>query len=123
MTCGNSCRMNAAVSVPAVAAGDDPSLALRAESQRHRSRWPLAGGLPSKARHCARRARQQVAAAYNGVNGRAGSVRRGQRALSRSCRHLEREPLDDFAKLFAPAADRRLFNTQLRPYVNTTGKT
>lgn len=121
-------RMNAAgVGAPAVAAGDDPSLALRAESQRQPQ--PLGRWLASMAEQStalrAGGARQQVAAAYNGVNGPgrlcAPAVNGRFPFVPGSSNET---PLDDFAKLFAPGGlIDGFFNTQLRPYVNTTGKT
>lgn len=121
-------RMNAAgVGAPVVAAGDDPSLALRAESQRQPQ--PLGRWLASMAEQStALRSggtRQQVAAAYNGVNGPgrlcAPAVNGRFPFVPGSSNET---PLDDFAKLFAPGGlIDGFFNTQLRPYVNTTGKT
>ena len=115
------------VSVRRVAAGDDPSLALRAESQRQPQ--PLGRWLASLAEQStalrAGGARQQVAAAYNGVNGPgrlcAPAVNGRFPFVPGSSNET---PLDDFAKLFAPGGlIDGFFNTQLRPYVNTTGKT
>lgn len=111
---------------PAVATAGDPSLALRAEAQRQPqplARW-LQGMSESSTALRGGGARQQVIAAYNGaggpgalcplaVNGRFPFV---------SGSSLE-TPLDDFAKLFAPGGlIDGFFNTQLRPYVDTTGK-
>ncbi len=121
-------RMNAAgVGASAVAAGDDPSLALRAESQRQPQplgRW-LAGMAEQSTALRSGGARQQVAAAYNGVNGPgrlcAPAVNGRFPFVPGSSNET---PLDDFAKLFAPGGlIDGFFNTQLRPYVNTTGKT
>jgi type VI secretion system protein ImpL len=120
-------RMNAAGVGAPVAAGDDPSLALRAESQRQPQ--PLGRWLASLAEQStalrAGGARQQVAAAYNGVNGPgrlcAPAVNGRFPFVPGSSNET---PLDDFAKLFAPGGlIDGFFNTQLRPYVNTTGKT
>ena len=120
-------RMNAAGVGAPVAAGDDPSLALRAESQRQPQ--PLGRWLASLAEQStalrAGGARQQVAAAYNGVNGPgrlcAPAVNGRFPFVPGSSNET---PLDDFAKLFAPGGlIDGFFNTQLRPYVDTTGKT
>ena len=121
-------RMNAAgVGAPTVAATDDPSLALRAESQRQPQplgRWLARLAEQSTALRSGG-ARQQVAAAYNGVNGPgrlcAPAVNGRFPFVPGSSNET---PLDDFAKLFAPGGlIDGFFNTQLRPYVNTTGKT
>jgi len=121
-------RMNAAGAGAApVAAGDDPSLALRAESQRQPQ--PLGRWLASMAEQStalrAGGARQQVAAAYNGVNGPARLCAPAVNGRFPFVPGSSNEtPLDDFAKLFAPGGlIDGFFNTQLRPYVNTTGKT
>ena len=70
-------------------------------------------------------ARQQVAAAYNGVNGPARLCAPAVNGRFPFVPGSSNEtPLDDFAKLFAPGGlIDGFFNTQLRPYVNTTGKT
>lgn len=109
----------------AAPAGNDPSLALRAEAQRQPqplARWLLAMADSSTVLRGGG-ARQQVAAAYNGsggpgalcplaVNGRFPFVPGSSIDT----------PLDDFAKLFAPGGlIDGFFNTQLRPYVDTTG--
>src|SRR5215470_2069692 len=109
-----------------VVVGNDPSLALKAEAQRQPeplSRW-LTQMAESTTALRGGGARQQVVAAYNGtggpgalcplaVNGRFPFVPGSS---------LE-TPLDDFAKLFSPGGlIDGFFNTQLRPYVDTTGK-
>jgi type VI secretion system protein ImpL len=120
-------KMNAAgVGAPIAPIGVDPSLALRAEAQRQPQplgRWLGAMSESSTALRGGG-ARQQVIAAYNGsggpgalcplaVNGRFPFVPGSS---------LE-TPLDDFAKLFAPGGlIDGFFNTQLKPYVDTTGK-
>ena len=80
-------RMNAAGVGAPVAAGDDPSLALRAESQRQPQ--PLGRWLASLAEQStalrAGGARQQVAAAYNGVNGPGRLCAPAVNGASRSC--------------------------------------
>lgn len=121
-------RLNAAgVGAPAVPTTDDPSLALRAESQRQPQplgRWLAAMGEQSTALRSGG-ARQQVATAYNGVNGPgrlcAPAVNGRFPFVPGSSNET---PLDDFAKLFSPGGlIDGFFNTHLRPYVNTTGKT
>jgi type VI secretion system protein ImpL len=121
-------KMNAAgVGAAPVAVGDDPSQALRAESQRQPQ--PLGRWLASMAEQStalrAGGARQQVAAAYNGVNGPARLCAPAVNGRFPFVPGSSNEtPLDDFAKLFAPGGLLDgFFNTQLRPYVNTTGKT
>lgn len=121
-------KMNAAgAGASAVAAGDDPSLALRAESQRQPQ--PLGRWLASMAEQStalrAGGARQQVAAAYNGVNGPARLCAPAVNGRFPFVPGSTNEtPLDDFSKLFAPGGlIDGFFNTQLKPYVNTTGKT
>ena len=120
-------KMNAAgVGAPVAPIGNDPSLALRAEAQRQPQplgRW-LGAMAESSTALRGGGARQQVIAAYNGsggpgplcplaVNGRFPFVPGSS---------LE-TPLDDFAKLFAPGGlIDGFFNTQLKPYVDTTGK-
>jgi len=116
----------AGTGAPPVVVGNDPSLALKAEAQRQPeplSRW-LTQMAESTTALRGGGARQQVVAAYNGtggpgalcplaVNGRFPFVPGSS---------LE-TPLDDFAKLFAPGGlIDGFFNTQLRPYVDTTGK-
>jgi type VI secretion system protein ImpL len=117
----------AGTGAPVAPVGADPSLALKAEAQRQPqplSRWLTAMSESSAALRSGG-ARQQIAAAYNGaggpgtlcplaVNGRFPFVTGSS---------IE-TPLDDFAKLFAPGGLLDgFFNTQLRPYVDTTGKT
>ena len=115
-------KMNAAgVGAPVAASGDDPSLALRAESQRQPQ--PLGRWLASMAEQStalrAGGARQQVAAAYNGVNGPARLCAPAVNGRFPFVPGSSNEtPLDDFAKLFAPGGlIDGFFNTQLRPYV------
>jgi type VI secretion system protein ImpL len=120
-------KMNAAgVGAPVAPIGNDPSLVLRVESQRQPQplgRW-LGAMAESSTALRGGGAHQQVIAAYNGsggpgplcplaVNGRFPFVPGSS---------LE-TPLDDFAKLFAPGGlIDGFFNTQLKPYVDTTGK-
>ncbi len=121
-------RLNAAgVGAAAASATDDPSLALRAEAQRQPQplgRW-LAGMAEQSTALRSGGARQQVATAYSGVNGPgrlcAPAVNGRFPFVPGSSNET---PLDDFAKLFSPGGlIDGFFNTHLRPYVNTTGKT
>lgn len=106
--------------------GNDPSLALRAEAQRQPApldRW-LSNMAESSTALRGGGARQQVAAAYNGAGGPAAlcPLAVNGRFPFVAGSSLE-TPLDDFAKLFAPGGLLDgFFNTQLRPYVDTTGK-
>ena len=105
--------------------GNDPSLALRAEAQRQPQpigRWLLAMADSSTTLRGGG-ARQQVAAAYNGATGPAAlcPVAVNGRFPFVPGSTLE-TPLDDFAKLFAPGGlIDGFFNTQLRPYADTSG--
>jgi type VI secretion system protein ImpL len=111
---------------PALAAGDDPSLALRAEAQRQPS--PLSGWLGSmSASGTALRGgnvKQQMVAAYNGTGGPAslcGLAVNGRYPFVAGA--TSEVPMDDFARMFAPGGLLDgYFNTQLRPYVDTSGK-
>ena len=111
----------------ATPAGNDPSLALRAEAQRQPqpiARWLLAMADSSTVLRGGG-ARQQVAAAYNGASGPAAlcPVAVNGRFPFVSASALE-TPLDDFAKLFAPGGlIDGFFNTQLRPYADTSSTT
>ncbi len=107
-------------------AGDDPSLALRAEAQRQPqplSRW-LAAMASSGTALRGGNARQQLVAAFNGSGGPAQlctlAIDGRYPFVPSSSKDV---PLDDFARLFAPGGLLDgFFNTQLRPYVNTSGK-
>ncbi|MGZ3340783.1 MAG: type VI secretion system membrane subunit TssM [Reyranella sp.] len=120
-------KMNAAGAGAAVApVGTDPSLALRAESQRQPlplGRW-LAAMSESSTALRGGGARQQVIAAYNGSGGPAALCPLAVNGRFPFVPGSSLEtPLDDFAKLFAPGGlIDGFFNTQLRPYVDTTGK-
>jgi type VI secretion system protein ImpL len=120
-------KMNAAgVGAPVAPIGNDPSLALRAESQRQPQplgRW-LAAMAESSTALRGGGARQQVAAAYNGSGGPAALCPLAVNGRFPFVPGSSLEtPLDDFAKLFAPGGlIDGFFNTQLRPYVDTTGK-
>jgi type VI secretion system protein ImpL len=116
-------------SAPLAAAspGNDPSLALRAEAQRQPqplARWLLAMAESSTALRGGG-ARQQVVAAYNGAGGPAALCPLAVNGRFPFVPGSSLEtPLDDFAKLFAPGGlIDGFFNTQLRPYVDTTGTT
>ncbi len=111
----------------AAAAGSDPSMALRAEAQRQPpplSRWLQAMAASSTALRGGG-ARQQVVAAYNGAGGPAALCPLAVNGRFPFVPGSTLEtPLDDFAKLFAPGGlIDGFFNTQLRPYVDTTGTT
>ncbi len=105
--------------------GHDPSLAMRAEAQRQPqplARWLLAMADSSTVLRGGG-ARQQVAAAYNSATGPAAlcPIAVNGRFPFVATSTLE-TPLDDFAKLFAPGGlIDGFFNTQLRPYADTTG--
>lgn len=119
----NAAGMGAATPVTT----DDPSLALRAESQRQPQplgRW-LAGMAEQSTALRSGGARQQVAAAYSGVNGPRRLCTPAVNGRFPFVPGSSNEtPLDDFAKLFAPGGlIDGFFNTHLRPYVNTSGKT
>ncbi|WP_395712239.1 type VI secretion system membrane subunit TssM [Reyranella sp.] len=112
-------------SAPA-AVGNDPSLALRAEAQRQPApldRW-LSNMAESSTALRGGGARQQVAAAYNGAGGPAALCPLAVNGRFPFVPGSSLEtPLDDFAKLFAPGGLLDgFFNTQLRPYIDTTGK-
>jgi type VI secretion system protein ImpL len=116
----------AGTSAPAATVGTDPSLALKAEAQRQPqplSRWLTAMGESSTALRGGG-ARQQVAAAYNGAGGPASLCPLAVNGRFPFVRGSSLEtPLDDFAKLFAPGGLLDgFFNTQLRPWIDTTGK-
>jgi type VI secretion system protein ImpL len=119
-------RAAAGAGAPVVPAGNDPSLALRAESQRQPQplgRW-LAAMAGSSMALIGGDARQQVIAAYNGAGGPAALCPLAVNGRFPFVPGSSLEtPLDDFAKLFAPGGlIDGFFNTQLRPYVDTTGK-
>jgi len=109
----------------ATSLGTDPSLALRAEAQRQPpplGRWLQAMAESSTALRGGG-ARQQVVAAYNGSGGPAALCPLAVNGRFPFAPGSAIEtPLDDFAKLFAPGGlIDGFFNTQLRPYVDTTG--
>ncbi len=116
----------AGIGAPAAPVGNDPSLSLRAEAQRQPqplARW-LAAMADSSTALRGGGARQQVAAAYNGSGGPAALCPLAVNGRFPFVPGSSIEtPLDDFAKLFAPGGlIDGFFNTQLRPYVDTTGK-
>ncbi|MFH5926814.1 type VI secretion system membrane subunit TssM [Roseomonas xinghualingensis] len=110
---------------PVVPAGNDPTLALRAEAQRQPqpvARWLLAMA-SSGAVLRGGGARQQVSAAYNSGGGPASlcpmAVNGRFPFVPGSVQEI---PLDDFAKLFSPGGlIDGFFNTQLKPYADTSG--
>ena len=117
----------AGTGAPAAPVGADPSLALKAEAQRQPQplgRW-LAAMAESSTALRGGGARQQVAAAYNGAGGPAALCPLAVNGRFPFVPGSSLEtPLDDFAKLFAPGGlIDGFFNTQLRPYVDTTAKT
>jgi type VI secretion system protein ImpL len=107
-------------------AGNDPTLSLRAEAQRQPS--PLARWLSSMASSGTAlrggNAKDQIKAAYNGAGGPAalcGPAVNGRYPFAPGS--ANDVPLDDFSRLFAPGGLLDgFFNTQLRPYVISTGK-
>ena len=107
------------------ATGNDPAMALRAEAQRQPqplARWLLAMSSSGTVLRGGG-ARQQVAAAYNGASGPGAlcPVAVNGRFPFVPTSTLE-TPVEDFAKLFAPGGlIDGFFNTQLRPYVDTSG--
>ena len=111
---------------PLPAAGDDPSLALRAEAQRQPP--PLSGWLASMAASGTAlrggNVKQQMVAAYNGTGGPAslcGLAVNGRYPFVPGA--TSEVPMDDFAHMFAPGGLLDgYFNTQLRPFVDTSGK-
>jgi type VI secretion system protein ImpL len=109
-----------------VVVGNDPSLALKAEAQRQPqplSRW-LSNMAESTTALRGGGARQQVVAAYNGAGGPGALCPLAVNGRFPFVPGSDLEtPLDDFAKLFSPGGLLDgFFNTQLRPWVDTTGK-
>jgi type VI secretion system protein ImpL len=107
--------------------GDDPILTLRAEASRDPqpvARW-LTAMATSGAALRGGGARQQVASAFNGGSGPAELCRKavaGRYPFEPGA--ADDIPLEDFARLFAPGGLLDgFFNTQLRPYVDTSGPT
>jgi type VI secretion system protein ImpL len=110
---------------PAVA-GNDPSLALKAEAQRQPQplgRWLTAMAESTTALRSGG-ARQQVVRAYNGAGGPGALCPLAVNGRFPFVPGSDLEtPLDDFAKLFSfGGLLDGFFNTQLRPWVDTTGK-
>jgi type VI secretion system protein ImpL len=111
---------------PAQAPGDDPTPALRAEAQRQPpmvSRWLTTVAAGSTALRGGN-ARQQIVAAWGGTGGPGPlcqlAVTDRYPFVAGSSKEV---PLDDFARLFAPGGlIDGFFNTQLRPYVDTSGR-
>jgi type VI secretion system protein ImpL len=111
---------------PAPPAGDDPGLALRAEAQRQPQplgRWLASMAIGGTALRGGN-AKQQLVAAYNGAGGPAslcGLAVNGRYPFVAGA--TSDVPLDDFSRLFAPGGlIDGYFNTQLRPFVDTSGK-
>ena len=111
---------------PVIATGNDPALALRAEAQRQPqplSRW-LSTMAQSGTVLRGGGARQQVAAAFNATGGPAALCPvavNGRYPFTPGT--TNETPMDDFGKLFAPGGLIDGFlNTQLRPYVDMSGK-
>jgi type VI secretion system protein ImpL len=111
---------------PAPPAGDDPGLALRAEAQRQPlplSRW-LGSMSSSGTALRGGNAKQQMVVAYNGAGGPAslcGLAVNGRYPFVPGA--ASEVPMDDFTRMFAPGGlIDGYFNTQLRPYVDTSGK-
>lgn len=111
----------------AAALGNEPVLALRAEARKQPApiaRWLQAIAESSTAlRGGAGGARQQVIAAYNGSSGPAALCPLAVNGRFPFVPGSSLDtPIDDFAKLFAPGGlIDGFFNTQLRPFVDTTG--
>jgi type VI secretion system protein ImpL len=111
---------------PTLPSGNDPTLALRTEAERQPqplSRW--LGGIASAGIVLrGGGARQQVAAAFNGAGGPGTlcPIAVNGRFPFTPGAAIE-TPLGDFGKLFAPGGLLDgFFNTQLRPYVDTSPK-
>jgi type VI secretion system protein ImpL len=111
---------------PPPPAGDDPGLALRAEAQRQPlplSRW-LGSMSSSGTALRGGNAKQQMSVAYNGAGGPAslcGLAVNGRYPFVPGA--ASEVPMDDFTRMFAPGGLLDgYFNTQLRPYVDTSGK-
>jgi type VI secretion system protein ImpL len=111
---------------PAPPTADDPALALRAEAQRQPpplSRW-LGSMSTSGTALRGGNAKQQMVVAYNGTGGSAslcGLAVNGRYPFVAGA--TSDVPMDDFARMFAPGGLLDgYFNTQLRPYVDTSGK-
>jgi type VI secretion system protein ImpL len=111
---------------PALPTGNDPALALRTEAERQPlpvSRW-LAGIASAGGVLRGGGARQQVAAAYNGAGGPGALCPLAVNGRFPFVPGAAIEtPLADFGKLFAPGGLLDgFFNTQLRPYVDTSAR-
>lgn len=112
---------------PTVATGEDPAALLRAEASRDPepvARWllTLAGG-GSTLRGGG--AKQAVAAAFSGAGGPGTLCSQAVNGRYPFFPGATNEiPLDDFGRLFAPGGLLDgFFNTQLRPFVNMSGRT
>jgi len=110
---------------PPALTGEDPGTLLRAEASRDPqpvSRWLQAMAISGTALRGGG-ARAQTGAAFNGAGGPANLCRQ---AVTGRYPFVPGSPngipLDDFAHLFAPGGlIDGFFNTQLRPYVDTSG--
>jgi type VI secretion system protein ImpL len=112
---------------PAPPSGEDPILMLRAEDSRDPqpvARWLAAMATSGEALRSGGE-RQQVALAFNSSGGPAELCRKavaGRYPFVPGA--ADGIPLEDFARLFAPGGLLDgFFNTQLRPYVDTSGTT
>ncbi len=112
---------------PAPPSGEDPILTLRAEASRDPqpvARWLAALATTGEALRGGG-ARQQAALAFNSSGGPAELCRKAVAGRYPFVPGSPNDiPLEDFARLFAPGGllD-SFFNTQLRPYVVTSGAT
>ena len=111
---------------PAVASGDDPAKLLVAEAERQPqpvARW-LAAMASSGSALRGGGARQQVAAAFSGGGGPADLCSRAVVGRYPFTAGAANEiPMDDFGRLFAPGGMLDgFFNTQLRPFVDMSGR-
>jgi type VI secretion system protein ImpL len=110
---------------PAAASGDDPVLMLRAEASRDPQpvkRWLDAMAASGDALRSGG-ARQQAALAFNGSGGPAELCEKAVAGRYPFAPGAANDiPLEDFARLFAPGGLLDgFFNTQLRPFVDTSG--
>ncbi len=117
----------APLGAPPAVIGNDPILAVRATAQGEPapvSRWLLAMA-DQTASLRGGDAKQQVAASYNGATGPASLCPLAVNGrFPFTANSTLDTPTDDFTKLFAPGGMLDgFFNTQLKPYVNTTGRT
>jgi type VI secretion system protein ImpL len=112
---------------PLAPTGEDPILMLRADASRDPqpiARWLAAMARSGEALRSGGE-RQQAAYAFNGSGGPAELCRKAVAGRYPFVPGVADDiPLADFARLFAPGGLLDgFFNTQLRPYVNTSGAT